>query len=92
MPLPLLLDHFFLDDSALDSFAQDQPLFVAETNDSGDIAWVWVQDEAARPARPVKRIGRHLSSATRRGSRFAGATPEAIIAWMRNAEDASHAR
>lgn len=64
---------------------REAPLFVAEINEHGDIAWVWVQDDPKRAARPIRRVSRHLAAAGRAGSEFVGAPRDAIVGWMRSA-------
>jgi len=54
--------------------------FIAETDISGDVVWVWRSGEGDRTARPVGDPGRCLVELDR--AEFHGAPGEAISDWL----------
>jgi hypothetical protein len=56
--------------------------FVAETDESGRIAWVWRYDPARKVARAIQRPLDHLQELDR--AWCFGASRSAIVAWMKD--------
>jgi len=57
-----------------------KPIFVAETDEQGRVAWVWRVESDRQRARPVGDPKRHLAELT--AARFSGAPPLSIIEWL----------
>lgn len=55
-------------------------LYVAETNEAGQIEVVWVVNAMGRGAHPVKSPGRHLNLVA--DAACSGASPDAIHHWL----------
>ena len=58
----------------------EHQLFIAETNERGDVIWVWRKSEGSGPARPIRHPSRHLTSVET--AQVSGAPRAAIIQWL----------
>jgi hypothetical protein len=61
-------------------------LLIAETNEDGEVCYVWQKQPDDRVAQPVKRYAQVESSLSR--ADFSGATPEAIRRFLQALRDA----
>lgn len=64
----------------------NDPLYVAETDELGNVVFVWFSDDMRPRARPLRDPGKHLPKLN--GARFSGSSPEAIRVWMQKQETA----
>lgn len=55
--------------------------FIAETNGSGDVVWLWRVGAGDRVAKPIKDPGRHLGEIS--SAEVYGARIEVISDWLR---------
>ena len=66
---------------------KDTPLFVAETNEHGEVVWVWRSESQGGRPRAVKTPARHLGETGT--ARFSGAPSAEIIDWLARRADQS---
>lgn len=55
-------------------------LYIAETDENGEVRCVWVSDKTSRAPRPVKHPLRHLNACA--DADFAGAGRDQITDWL----------
>ena len=58
------------------------PLFIAETDERGEVIWVWQHIRALGTTRPIRHPSKHLGEIET--AQFSGASRHSIIEWLSN--------
>ena len=63
----------------------DKTLYVAETDETGQVRFVWVAEPGRKSARPIRSPKRHIPLLP--AAQFSGASAQAITGWLKAQAD-----